>query len=50
MIKQYRKTGESLIFICDIVGVEHVRNDINRNGEDYGAVVLWVTTDIFELF
>ena len=30
---------ENLTFISDIVGVEQGRYDVNRNWEDYGAVV-----------
>ena len=35
-----RKKGEQLTIIGDIVGVEQGRYDVNRNWEDYGAVVL----------
>ena len=31
---------ENLTFISDIVGVKHVRDNIYRNWENYGAVVL----------
>ena len=34
------KKEDIFTIIGDIVGVEHVRNNINRNWEDYGAVVL----------
>ena len=34
------KKEEELTIIGDIVGVEQVRDDINRNWEDYGTVVL----------
>ena len=34
------KIEEQLTITGDVVGVEHVRDNINRNWEDYGAVVL----------
>ena len=40
IIHNSRKKGEKLTIIGDIVGVEHGRYDVNRNWEDYGAVVL----------